>query len=106
MSFSASGKSHASKATELPGLQDNYLSSEESDGNRSGNDDVVALIQQQTDKTSRKKPSRPRENKKWSLSAVTYFMSVIEHRHVFLYTSCRRGVESPTLCNRQCATPL
>ena len=78
--------------TELLGFKNNYLSGEGSDGNRSGHDDVAALSQQKVDKASRKKPSRPRENKKWNLGADMHLMSVDEHLHVYT-----RGVGSPCL---------
>ena len=97
MSFSALAGSQASKVMELPGFKDNYLSGEGSDGNRSDHDGVVALSQQEADKASRKKSSRPKEIKKWSLGADMHLMSVDEHLHVFLYTPYRRGVESSYL---------
>ena len=54
--FSAAGETPASKVADLPGLNDNYLLYEGSDGNKNGDDDVVALSQQEANKALRKKP--------------------------------------------------
>ena len=83
--------------TELPDFKDSYLSVEGSDDSRSGHDDIVSLSQQEVDKASREKPSRPRENMKWNLGADMHLISVGEHLRVFLYTLYRRGVEFPYL---------
>ena len=87
MSFSASSESQASKVTELPGFKDNCLSDERSDSTRSGHDDVVALSQREADKFFLVKSLRGLERS----SSV----SLGDDMHVFLYTSYRRGVESP-----------
>ena len=56
VSFRAAGESHANKVAELPGLKGNNLSSEGSGDDRSGDDDVVTLIQQEAKNASGKQP--------------------------------------------------
>ena len=64
-------------------LKNNYLSNEGCDGSRSGDDDVVAFSQQEADKASRKKSSRPRNNKKWSAGADLHLILIGKHLLVF-----------------------
>ena len=60
LSFNTTGKSHASKITELTGFTDNYFSGKGSDGNMSSHYDFGSLIQQEADKASTRRIDRER----------------------------------------------
>ena len=77
--FRAVGKIRANKVAELPGFKDSYRLGEGSDGDSDGHHDDVALSQQEAKKASRKKPYRPRDNKKWSVGAELQLVPIGEH---------------------------
>ena len=67
MSSRVAGESHANQVAELIGFKDNYLLGEGYDYDSNGNDDVVALRPQGTERASRERSSRSRKNKKWKV---------------------------------------